>query len=209
MTIIEPLRQDPEYPTILTSPPAGPVRGVAAPVSAGTDPDVLMRRHFEAQDDRPADWRDLHAAELSPYHRSLLMNDGTVTRLLEAFALEPIAAVGVSEHEPTTVQSHNRWLDVRPEDEVVARYVDLVGMRSGTRYLRAESLIVMNRLPAGFRDALQSQAAGIGAALQAMKAEPRRQLLYFGGTFDSVCARSYRIIVRGVPSLVINEWFLQ
>ena len=76
-----------------------------------------------------------------------------------------------------------------PEDRILVRHVDLVGVRSGIRYAQAESHIAVDRLPNTFHTALAREPAGIGAALQAASAESYRQLLFYVRTFDCLCAR--------------------
>lgn len=171
--------------------------------------DVLVRRHFHAPAARPAGWHDISAATLSSYHRSVLLTDGTVTRTLEAHVLEPVEARCTAQRETTAAADHDGWLDVPPEEKVLVRKVDLVGARTGTRYARAESLIALGRLPAAFSAALETEAAGIGGALQTTSSESYRQLLFYGRTSDAVCARCYRIYINRRPALVIREWFLR
>ncbi|MFD0363647.1 chorismate--pyruvate lyase family protein [Nocardia sp. GCM10030253] len=171
--------------------------------------EALVRRHFHAPFARPPGWQDIAAAELSPYHRAVLLTDGTVTRTLEAHVLEPVEAQCVAQRETTAAADRDGWLDVPPEEKVLVREVDLIGARTGTRYARAESLIALGRLPAAFSDALATESAGIGAALQTTSSESYRQLLFYGRTSDAVCARCYRIYINRRPALVIREWFLR
>ncbi|GAA5093979.1 chorismate--pyruvate lyase family protein [Nocardia iowensis] len=182
---------------------------LGAALRTETGIDAIVRRHFCAQSARPADWHDVSAAALSPYHRAVLVCDGTVTRTLEAHTLERIEARCVDQHEVTGDEQHSDWLAAGPDDRVLVRHAELVGQCSRIRYARAESMIAVDRLPIGFRAALEAEPAGIGAALQAAHAESHRQLLFYGRTPDSVCARCYRIIVGARPALVISEWFLR
>ncbi|MGW4743126.1 chorismate--pyruvate lyase family protein [Nocardia xishanensis] len=167
----------------------------------------LLRRHFQAPEARPTSWEDIRVAELSPYHRSVLLTDGTVIRTVEAHALESITVDCTAQYETTGTADRNGWLELGPGETVIARRVDLVGAHSETRYARAESLIVPARLPESFTAALAVEPAGIGAALQAT--ESYRELLYYGATSDAVCARCYRIVTNGRPAMVIREWFLR
>lgn len=170
--------------------------------------DAMVRRHFHAPSARPDGWDDIRVSELSAYHRSVLLTDGTVTRTVEAHVLEPIEVRCTAQYETTAAADGDGWLDVAPGDAVIARQVHLIGAHSGTHYVRAESLIAPARLPESFSAALATEPAGIGAALQNSYIESYRQLLYFGVTADAVCARCYRIYTDGRPALVIREWFL-
>ncbi|MFC9993831.1 chorismate--pyruvate lyase family protein [Nocardia sp. NPDC127526] len=171
--------------------------------------DALMHRHFHAQFARPVGWREVPFSTLTPYHRSVLLTDGTVTRTLEALVLEQVQARRIVQYQMTAAAAGDGWLELKPTDPVLVRHVDLVGSRSETRYARAESVIAPNRLPSGFTAALAAEPEGIGAALHAAAAESFRQLLYYGRTDDAVCARCYRIFIAGRPALVIREWFLR
>ncbi|QLY29570.1 DUF98 domain-containing protein [Nocardia huaxiensis] len=169
--------------------------------------EVLLRRHFQALAARPSSWKDLRVADLSAYHRSVLLTDGTVTRTVEAHALEPITVDCTAQYETARTADNAGWLDLAPDEPVIARHVNLIGAHTETRYARAESLIVPGRLPDAFATALVVEPAGIGAALQAT--ESYRQLLYYGTTTDAICARCYRIVTNGRPAIVIREWFLR
>lgn len=181
----------------------------ATVAEAGTSADDLVRRHFHAQFARPADWHDVPVTSLSPYHRSVLMTDGTVTSALEAYTLEPVRARCLAQRETTVAAADaGGWLHASPELGVLARRSELVGVRTQIRYARAESLIVPGRLPAAFRSALAAEPAGIGTALRSGRTEVHRELLWFGRPRGVVCARSYRVLIGGWPALMISEWFL-
>lgn len=187
--------------------PLRPLHIVATRTDAAAE--ALLRRHFHAPDARPTSWQDVSVASLTPYHRCLMMTDGTITRTLEAYTFESVEARCVEQYETTAADDRGGWLRAAPEDRMLVRHVDLIGERSGNRYAQAESHIAVDRLPKAFHAALSRESAGIGAALQAASAESYRQLLFYGRTFDCVCARRYRIFVRKRPALVITERFLR
>jgi chorismate-pyruvate lyase len=181
----------------------------AAVAETGRNADALVRQHFHAQSARPADWHDVPVTSLSPYHRSVLVTDGTLTSTLEAYTLEPVRARCLAQHETTVAAADTGgWLCAAPERGVLARRSELVGARTETRYARAESLIVPGRLPTAFRSALAADPAGIGMALRSGRIEVHRELLWFGRPRGVVCARSYRVLIGGWPALMISEWFL-
>lgn len=171
--------------------------------------EALVHKHFHAAYARPPSWRDLSVTTLTPYHRSMLLTDGTVTRTLEAFVLEQVDARCIRQYEQPAGTVEDGWLDAAPTERILVRHVDLVGSRSETRYARAESLIALDRLPPAFTAALTTEPEGIGAALQAAAAESYRELLFYGRPDDAVCARCYRIFIARKPAFVIREWFLR
>jgi chorismate-pyruvate lyase len=191
----------------LAEVPLRPLQIVATRTDAPAE--ALLRRHFHAQDARPTSWQDVSLTSLAPHHRTLMMTDGTVTRMLEAYTFESVEAKCVEQYETTAAHDRGGWLRAAAEDRMLVRHVDLIGVRSGICYAQAESRIAVDRLPNTFHTALASEPAGIGAALRAASAESYRQLLFYGRTFDCLFARCYRVFVRKCPALVITERFLR
>jgi chorismate-pyruvate lyase len=74
----------------LAEVPLRPLQIVATRADAAAE--ALLRRHFHAQDARPRSWQDVSLASLAPHHRTLMMTDGTVTRMLEAYTFESVEA---------------------------------------------------------------------------------------------------------------------
>jgi len=169
-------------------------------------PDAVVKR-FVAQRERLGDADDLDIAALPPFARCLLVTDGNVTTLIEAYVLEQIrtSCLDQTAGQPTPGQRH--WLAIESRTPTVARRVALEGVVSNTVYLAAFSLMVPARLPARFIDALRHESTSIGAALITAAVEHRRELLWFNHVAGALFSRTYRIFVRGLPALLITEDF--
>lgn len=177
---------------------------------------TLISSHFLAQARRPSELWDVDVAGLTPYHRALLVNDGTVTQLVEASVLESVEVDALDECAVQVDDEARIWLDLPTATSVVRRRIAIRGCASGRTYAFAESLLVPSRLPSDFSSSLQQTTKGLGEALA--RVETRRELLWFGlaaapawavpaGSSDPLLTRSYRIIVAGSPSILITEGF--
>ena len=71
-----------------------------------------------AQTDRPPGLTPINLRTLSPFQRALLVIDGTVTRFIEAYTMERVQVVRLSQQEQALAAGH-RWLEA-PRDTVVA-----------------------------------------------------------------------------------------
>jgi chorismate-pyruvate lyase len=161
----------------------------------------------------------LNLRELTPFQRCLLTLDGTVTKYLETYTLEPIQVLLL--HRATLVLNEtNPWLDTPPATEVITREVLLRGAYSTTVYAHAVSLLVTDRLPESLLEALENEPGGIGRALLNGRIENRREILWYGRehlcnlpediracTGEDFLSRAYCIIVQDKPVVLINERF--
>lgn len=163
--------------------------------------------------------RKLDLRALTPFQRTLLAIDGTVTKYLETYTLEPIEVVRLRQ-ETQVLPHHHTWLETPPGTEALAREVLLRGAYSATVYAHAVSLLVPSRLPEGLLRTLEDEPGGIGRALLSSRVENRRELLWYGReraprlsediralTGDEFLSRAYCIIVGGQPVMLINERF--
>lgn len=163
--------------------------------------------------------RKIDLRTLTPFQRTLLAIDGTVTKYLETYTLEPIEIVRLRQ-ETQVLRSPHAWLETPPETEVLAREVLLRGAYSATIYAHAVSLLVPARLPEALLQSLEEEPGGIGRALLSSRVENRRELLWYGRehasrlpediralTGDDFLSRAYCIIVGGKPVMLINEKF--
>jgi chorismate-pyruvate lyase len=184
---------------------------------AGFDP---LSDLFLAQFDRPAELGSVNLRTLSPFQRALLVIDGTVTKFIEAYTMEPLEVIRLAQVN-RELKSEHRWLEL-PEGSVVAvRHVMIRGEYSHNFYVYAVSSIVLDRLPEEIRGRVETEVEeGLGRILNANKQESRRDVLWYGrervtelpeevrrvsdGEFVS---RTYRIIVREKPIMMINEKF--
>ena len=92
----------------------------------GFDP---FRNLFVAQLARPAQLVEINLRTLSPFQRALLVIDGTVTKFIEAYMMEPVEIRRLSQVQRSLLNDHD-WLEARQGTNVVAREVMLIGRRS-------------------------------------------------------------------------------
>ena len=174
---------------------------------------------FVAQDHRPASLRDIAPDVLTPFLRALLVIDGTVTKFLEAYAMEPVAVTLLGQ-EPRRLEDADRWLELPAAARILRRRVMLIGGQTGRLYVFAESLIVPGRLSAPMRDSLTREPGGLGKILLDSELETRREGLWYGreqladlpGAVRALCdgdflTRTYRVIAGGAPLMAITERF--
>lgn len=187
-----------------------PVRGVGFnPLS-----DLLV-----AQVDRPPQLQDANLRALTPYQRALLSIDGTVTKFIEAYTMEPVV-VSLIEQDTHSLEVDHPWLEIASGTTVISRQVLLQGKYSQTLYAYAVSLLVHDQLPEIVREDLKDHPGGIGRVLIKNKLETRREVLWYGREQiddlpEPVCSltdgrfvsRTYRIICQGNPFMLINEKF--
>jgi len=168
---------------------------------------------------KPARWQSIDLRTVSPFQRALLSIDGTVTKFIEAYTLEPIEITRLKQQEHTINQEHH-WLHALEGTNVIARQVILRGKYSTTAYAYAVSLVIPSRLPAGIMQGLELEPAGIGKVLLNSQLENRREVLWYGReqiddlpesieihTGRSFISRTYRIIFDGQPIMLISEKF--
>lgn len=172
-----------------------------------------------AQAARPAELASINLRVLTPFQRALLVLDGTVTKFVEAYTMEPVRVERLSQ-ERRRLDRPTPWLEVAPDEEVIVRQVLIRGEYSHTFYAYAVSLLVPRRLPAEVRGRLERGEQGLGEILESQEMETRRQVLWYGrerlerlperiralsdGEFIS---RTYRILAGGRPLVLINEKF--
>ncbi len=112
-------------------------------------------------------------------------------------------------------------LEVPGGHPLLCRAASLQGRRSGRSYLIAVTLLVPSRLSAGFVRALESGRRPIGRILMDEGMEVTRERLAGPDPVavsmwpdaapvpqEVLLARTYRVRNRGLPIMVISEWFL-
>lgn len=182
----------------------------------GFDP---LRDLFSAQKARPAHLKAINLRTLSPFQRALLVIDGTVTKFIEAYMMEPVSVAKLSQKERLLTSNHI-WLEAEENTSVIAREVILKGEYTGTLYAYAASLLMPSRLPAGQQEALESERGGLGQVLLKSKMENYREVLWYGREsidlltpefhhlgIHEFASRTYRIISKQRPVMLINEKF--
>lgn len=166
---------------------------------------------------------DLAAAP--PFLRVLLVTDGTVTKSLEAFFWEPVAVDNLGQTPIRPADAPHgadalAWLGPRADESLLHRRVRLRGANSGVVYAYAESLLRLDGLPTGLREDLLTGRIGIGELLRQQGLEAYREIVDVGAREDESLApvlelprcgrllyRTYRVMMRGEPSMLITETF--
>ena len=171
------------------------------------------------QANMPSHWQPVNLHTLSPFQRALVAIDGTVTKFIEAYTLEPIEVVRLQQHDQH-LQTYHHWLAAPAGALVIARQVLLRGKYSATVYAYAVSLLLTDRLPAKVLHGLDVEPAGLGRILLNSQLENRREVLWYGReqivdlpeaiqvhTGAAFVSRTYRIIVGNQPMMLISEKF--
>ena len=176
---------------------------------------------FIEQSAKPDGLQEISLDQLTPFQRALLVTDGTVTQLIEAYILTPLEVIQLSQQTQVLPANH-QWLATHQGSTVVARKVIIQGMepKSPVFYTYAESLIVHNRLPKVIQKGLEVGSEGLGKLLRRSGLETRRDLLWYGLEYTSnlpdilkhmagkpFLSRTYRVIAKGEPIMLINERF--
>lgn len=174
---------------------------------------------FTAQAGRPDAWSDVDPASLTPLMRALLVIDGTVTKILEAYFLEPVDVQRISQ-SIDELGAADTWLDADAGEHVVNREVVLVGRESQRVYTYAQSTIMLDRLTGRMEAGLDADNLGLGRILLDSEAEMRRECLWYGRqrlaklpppmsvhVDEALVSRTYRVIRGGSPLMMITERF--
>ena len=155
---------------------------------------------------------------LPPFLRTLLVTDGTVTKILEAYFWEPIS-VDTLRQEVVTTEQAVPWIDVNPKTDVLVRQARLRGIHSDNVYATAFSVIRPERIAASFRQRLIDREIGIGVLIRDSGLESYRELMEVGIEprrpipaaeklhLEDRIFRTYRIIIGEAPVILITESF--
>lgn len=178
-----------------------------------------MKDLFIAQAAKPAHVSEVNLRTMTPFQRALLVIDGTVTKFIEAYTMDPIEVIRLSQEQRRLSADHT-WLEAPKGTVVVARQVLLRGRYSYTLYAYAVSLIVPERLGDDVKQSLEIDGEGLGRILLNSRLETRREVLWYGRehaselpdavrhkTNTEFLSRMYRIIAGGRPIMLINEKF--
>ena len=161
---------------------------------------------------------------LPAFLRALLVTDGTVTKILEAYFWEPVV-VDTLYQEFVAAEAAIPWVAIHPGDRALMRRVRLRGDDSGHEYARADSVIRAEGVPDHFRQRLIDREIGIGALIRDSGLESYREVMEVGvnpAPSPSAASghdprsnvepgeglfRTYRIIIDGEPVILITETF--
>ena len=178
-----------------------------------------LRDVMLAQSSKPPELGNVDLHTLTPFQRALLVLDGTVTKFIEAYTLEPLDIVRLDQATQVLPEDHY-WLAAPKGTEVGLRQVLIRSKSSLTAYAYAVSLLVFERLPDRVRYGIEIQGEGIGRLLNDSELETRREVLWYGqehrqdlpdivqrSAGSDFISRTYRIISKGCPIALINEKF--
>jgi chorismate-pyruvate lyase len=160
---------------------------------------------------------DVPISSLPPFLRALLVTDGTVTKILEAYFWEPVE-VRTLEQSFRRAEQRVEWIQVDVGDRVLIRRAQLAGRDSGRTYVNAFSVIRTQLIPAAFRQRLIDREIGIGVLIRDSGLESYREVLEIGlerpedleqsaEPGGETVFRTYRIIIEGEPVILITEGF--
>jgi chorismate-pyruvate lyase len=160
-------------------------------------------------------------ASLPPILRVLLVTDGVVTRILEAWFGEPIDVDVLSHSELLSERSYPE-VSVNVGDRILSRRVVLRGRVTHAPYAFASSVVVSDCLPPEVRRGLVEDRKGIGELLSANRLETYRELIAIRrcdaagqachlkvATDTCVVSRTYRIHLNGRAAMLIEEVFAE
>ncbi|HEY3637054.1 MAG TPA: chorismate pyruvate-lyase family protein [Rhizomicrobium sp.] len=161
----------------------------------------------------------IDAATLTPLQRILLITDGTLTEILEAYYFERVELVKLSERLMTRTEFGGS-LAMDENERVMERKINLRGARSGTRYVYAESLILVDRLDPSFQMELLETNIPLGRLWRGHRLEtfkemasatcrPARELAIHLGCAEEtpVLGRVYDVFSARRHVMRISEYF--
>lgn len=152
----------------------------------------------------------LALCDLPPFLRALLVTDGTVTKILEAYFWEPVIVDTLGQRLETALQPVP-WILLDAGDRCLIRDARLCGTDSAKSFAEAFSLIRIELIPPGFRQRLIDREIGIGVLIRDSGLESYREVLEIGleRTADGELAvfRTYRIFIERQPVILITEYF--
>ena len=156
---------------------------------------------------------------VSPFLRALLVTDGTVTKILEAYFWEPID-VELLSHAQEVCEGAHPEIGVVRGASIVRRRVTLRGRITSSVYAFAETVMAIDGIAADLRRSLVDERKGIGELLRARHLETYRELVgierrqagewsvHLGIEPDTaVIARRYTIQLDTRPAMLITEAF--
>jgi chorismate-pyruvate lyase len=163
--------------------------------------------------------RSVSPLRRTPIQRILLVTDGTVTEILEAYTGESMRLIKLYE-ELVTLDQDLPGLDLPAGQPVLRRKILLQGKMTLTNFLYADSYVALDRLDDWMRRGLLESHKPIGFLMQEHRLETFREILGCGremagqlGSYFNVDEasgmiwRSYRVLSAGQPIMLITEKF--
>jgi len=167
----------------------------------------------------PSFERSVHPLRRTPIQRILLVTDGTVTEILEAYAGESMRLIKLYE-EQVVLDADLPGLDLKAGDRALRRKILLQGKMSLTNFLYADSYVALDRLDDWMRHGLLESHKPIGFLMQERRLETFREIVGCGreladglGPYfnveetDGMIWRTYRVISERQPIMLITEKF--
>ncbi|HOJ95425.1 MAG TPA: beta-ribofuranosylaminobenzene 5'-phosphate synthase [Methanospirillum sp.] len=157
------------------------------------------------------------SGQLTKPERALLITDGSVTRLLEAFGNAPVGVRTIQQNILPVPEKIAEFLEISPGDDVNFREVDLYNKNDGRVLIHAISYAPLKHLPTGAITRLIKEDEPIGMIMRDEKMESRREILsirkithpsddHRQNTREKFqLSRSYRIIHNSRPIFYIEE----
>ena len=149
----------------------------------------------------------------------LLATDGTLTHILEAYAAEPVHLVKLSQDFVTDAAVRD-GLGLVGDERALRRVILLRGTKTDATFVYAESVVMLDRLPASVAAGLLDSDTPIGKLLYSCRAETHREITATGAGHDRAVAghlglpgdeplawRTYQIVFEGRPVARILEKF--
>lgn len=163
--------------------------------------------------------QSINLADIAPILRSLLVADGTVTKLIEAYFWEKIRIKAIiNQYELTEIAIDE--LNCPAHTKILRREVLLTGEETATIYAGARSLLMTASLPHEMVVGLEAGKIGIGELLREQGCETYRDIMnvhYYpedekdddllSKLSGAVISRSYRISVIQLPVILVTEYF--
>ena len=162
-----------------------------------------------------------HDPALSLFQKVLLTTDGTVTQLIELYSGEPITVQKLNNEvipSKTIANESQSLLQVNADTPLLQRMILLCG--ASKSYLYAESLFVLQRLPAAMRLKLESTNIPIGLLWREARLETHREIIAYQRETNvdvarhlglaantELLSRTYLLYNNGMPLGLITEKF--
>jgi chorismate-pyruvate lyase len=162
---------------------------------------------------------NIDPANLSTLQRILLSTDGTLTEILEAYFLEQIVLVKLSEHmfaAPADIAE----LHAYEGDQLIQRRILLQGAQTKQNYVYADSFIVVDRIDERMKQDLLDSKIPLGRLWLQHRMETFKEMMnidskpagelcsYFDiAPEDRIFSRSYRVFSKRTPIIFITEIF--
>jgi chorismate-pyruvate lyase len=162
--------------------------------------------------------------DLSLFERILLVTDGTLTDILQAYLSEGIEIVKISENLVNSTQIKQEFsnfdFNLNENEQVIERKVLLQGKNSGDNFIYAHSFIIIQNLPEEFKNDLLNTKIPIGKLWFQHRIETFKEIIklerktahdlsqYFHiKREDNLLERTYLVFSHQKLIMIISEHF--